>query len=187
MEKAVRWVCMETGTAAKLYFDTWKQYLKDGTLYFSTGLNKLSKKTPPAGGTASALTNGQADNFVFAPDGIYFRLHSKGSNAYYGIVRAPYNAVPQGSGGRARLKDSDMKQIAAPGTAGIDAAADPKLDFRGSGDLFSTLNVSRDFIAYMRRGKLNILGTPEAGTTGLGIVHPRPGRVHPPLKRFAVN
>ena len=142
-----------TGTGAKLYFANWKRYLKDNTLYYYSGrsLTQLFKRTPPGVGTNVTLTYGQADNFVFAPDGIYFRLRSKGHNAYFGIERVPYNVTHRGSGGGARLNYWDMEQIAAPGTAGINAAAGPKWDFAGSDDRFNTLNVSRDFIAYMRR------------------------------------
>lgn len=100
-----------TGGSSVLYFSEGrKRYLKDHTLYFSEGTSipNLSRQTPPGTGPVETLSNKKADNFVFAPEAIYFRLEEKSDGSdYYGIRRANYDVTPQGTGKDARLNDTD--------------------------------------------------------------------------------
>ena len=160
------------GAGEVLYFDRWKRYLKGNTLYFSalSDFRNLSRKTPPDSGTTVTLVNALGDGFVFAPDGIYFRLHIRAGGrtaGYYGIVRVDYSFTPQVTWRGTHPNDADMKEIAAPGPGGRDAAGQVEWDYSGSGDYFNVLNVSRDFIAYVRRG-VNYSGD---RLTGLNVVH----------------
>ena len=143
------------GSSPTLYFDGRKRHLMGNTLYYSTDSTTLGKKSLPSASTTTTITARQADNFVFAPDGIYFRLHTKGSGrnsqSYYGIVKARYDVAPQGTGNNARLTDAE--EIISP--TNPEAAVDPiSSTVSGSGrtrisDDFPTLNVSRNFIAYL--------------------------------------
>ena len=175
-----------TGENAVLYFDSGKKYLKDDTLYFSTGLSNLAKKSLAGGGggSPSVITSRQADNFVFAPEGIYFRLAEAltGTGPGGGIVRVDYNAEPEVSGNDARLKKTDMEEIVNPGSNGIHQASAIKklvffnkmLDDPPSKDFYSisfnTLNVSRDFVAYIRRSIDNNNGANRILDGGLNVI-----------------
>ena len=180
---------------AVLYFDGRQQYLKENTRYFSKdSFDNLSKQTPAAGGSITALTNMQADNFVFAPEGIYFRLRVAASGfGIYGIAKVGYDASPDGTGAAARLKNTDMHNVVDPGTNITHRASEPTtwVSLSGSGTSsrinsyqFNTLNVSKDFIAYIGRsiddtssllpGGLNVVsrnadryGTPRTVRAGL--------------------
>lgn len=172
-----------TGTNAKLYFfDGRQQYRKNAAHYFSQGrfdnLSNLSKRTLP-GGSVTALTNGQADNFVFAPEGIYFRLKAAaaGVAGAYGIVKVGYDAPPEGSGAAARLKNTDMRKVVDPDTpgAGYPASSPNVVSLTGgpvgiTNYVFSTLNVSKDFIAYIGRSIDNRGGTSHLLPGGLNVV-----------------
>ena len=173
-----------TGENAVLYFDSGKKYLKDDTLYFSTGLSNLAKESPAGGGSPSVITSRQADNFVFAPEGIYFRLAEAltGTGPGGGIVRVDYNAEPEGTGNDARLKKPDMEEIVNPGSNGIHQASKIKklvffnkmLADPSSKKLYSisfnTLNVSRDFVAYIRRSIDNNNGANRILAGGLNVI-----------------
>ena len=173
------------GNKAVLYFDGRQQYLKENTRYFSKDrFDNLSKQTPAASGSITALTNMQADNFVFAPEGIYFRLRVAASGfGIYGIAKVGYDASPDGIGTAARLKNTDMRKVVNPGSDIIYRASEPttwvSLRLTGARLIsyqFNTLNVSKDFIAYIGRsiddtssllpGGLNVVirGTEEYGT-----------------------
>ena len=150
----------EAGNKTVLYFDGRQQYLKNNTRYFSKDrFDNLSKQTPADGGSTTALTNGQADNFVFAPEGIYFRLRiAAGRLGAYGIAKVGYDASPDGMGAVARLKNTDMREVVDPGTNITHRASEPTtwviLGLSGARLInyeFNTLNVSKDFIAYIGR------------------------------------
>ena len=170
----------EAGNKAVLYFDGRQQYLKNNTLYFSKDrFDNLSKQTPAVGGGITALTNMQADNFVFAPEAIYFRLRVAASGfGIYGIVKVGYDASPDGIAAAARLKNTDMRKVVNPGTDIIHRASEPAtwvtLGLPGTGGSptinyyeFNTLNVSKDFIAYIGR---SIDGTSRLLPGGLKVV-----------------
>ena len=146
-----------TGERAVLYFDDRTQYLRNTTRYFSTGAFNLSKQTPPGSGEVTALTNKQADNFVLAPDGIYFRLRPTDDAAHgYRIMKVGYDVTPRGAGDAARLNDADMQSVVDPGADGTHRASEPNVWVVAGGQRFAlyrfnTLNVSRDFIAYIGR------------------------------------
>ena len=162
---------------AVLYFDGRQQYLKNNTLYFSKDrFDNLSKQTPAAGGSITALTNKQADNFVFSPEAIYFRLRvAAGGLGAYGIVKVGYDASPDGIGDAARLKNTDMSKVVEPGTEITHRASEPTawvtLGLPGAMRInyyeFNTLNVSKDFIAYIGR---SIDGTSRLLPGGLKVV-----------------
>ena len=149
------------GLSPTLYFDGRKRHLMGNTLYYSTDSTTLGKKSPPNANTATTITARQADNFVFAPDGIYFRLHASGvsSQSYYGIVKVRYDVAPQGTGNNARLTDAE--EIISP--TNPEAAVDPiSSTVSGSGrnsifDDFPILNVSRNFIAYLGRNSGDLI------------------------------
>lgn len=144
-----------------LYFDSRQQYLKNNTRYFSKDrFDNLSKQTPAAGGSITALTNMQADNFVFAPEGIYFRLRiAAGGLGAYGIAKVGYDASADGIAAAARLKNTDMRTVVDPGTNITHRASEPTtwviLGLTTGARLinyeFNTLNISKDFIAYIGR------------------------------------
>ena len=168
----------KNGSNTVLYFDGRKRHLMGNTLYYSTDSTTLGKKSPPNASTTTTITARQADNFVFAPDGIYFRLHTKGRNpqSYYGIVKARYDAAPQGTGNNARLTDADMLEIISPTNAAVDPISST---VSGSGrtrisDDFPTLNVSRNFIAYLGRnsGDLIVLDRNTTRVAKAGIYKP---------------
>lgn len=162
---------------AVLYFDDRQQYLKNNTLYFSKDrFDNLSKQTPAAGGSITELTNGQADNFVFAPEGIYFRLRvAAGVLGAYGIVKVGYDASPDGTGSAARLKNTDMQKVVDVRPTLTHRASEPTVwvtlgppgAMRINHYAFNTLNVSKDFIAYIGR---SIDGTSRLLPGGLKVV-----------------
>ena len=155
----------ETEDGGVLYFDGRQQYWEDDTRYFSNRFDNLSRQTPE--GTVTALTNGQAGNFVLTPDGIYLRLRTPaGTAGAYGIVKVDYDAVPRGSGDAARLGDADMRRVVDAGADDAYQASEPntwviledgkRINFYH----YNTLNVSDDFVAYIRR---SIDNTPAGG------------------------
>ena len=193
-----------TGGSSVLYFsDGRKRYLKDNTLYFEgTSYPNLSRQTPPGTGPLEILSNKKADNFVFAPEGIYFRLRKKSDGSdYYGIRKANYDVTPRGSGEDARLNENNSVEIVPPGTDGAYHADSPTVwaSFKSDGTNFNldthyvnTLNVSKNFIAYITRGRggldvgsgLNVVERPDPSGT-----FQAPRTVRSQLSRFnlAIN
>ena len=167
-----------TGKDAMLYFDDRQQYLKNDTRYFSSGPLNLSRQTAAAGGSTAALTDEQADNFVLTPRGIYFRLRAAatGVAGAYGIVKVGYDAVPEVTGGDARLKNADMEKVVDPDSDISYRASSPTnwVTLNGPGRInaydFNTLNVSGDFIAYIGRSIDNSGGTSRLLPGGLNVV-----------------
>ena len=145
-----------------LYFDDKQQYLKENTRYFSKDrFDNLSKQTLDDDGSTTSLTNMQADNFVFAPEGIYFRLRVAASGfGIYGIAKVGYDADPEGTENNARLRNTDMQKVVDPSTNIIHRASEPTIwvslnrsesSLKINSYQFNTLNVSKDFIAYIGR------------------------------------
>ena len=185
----------KTENKTVLYFDDKQQYLKENTRYFSKDrFDNLSKQTLDDDDSTTSLTNMQADNFVFAPEGIYFRLRVAATGfGIYGIAKVGYDASPDGIAAAARLKNTDMRKVVDPGTNITHQASEPtiwvSLNLSGRSSRinsyqFNTLNVSKDFIAYIGRsiddassllpGGLNVVsrsadryGTPRTVRAGL--------------------
>ena len=152
----------KTENKTVLYFDDRQQYLKENTRYFSKDrFDNLSKQTLDDDDSTTSLTNMQADNFVFAPEGIYFRLRVAASGfGIYGIAKVGYDASPEGTENNARLKNTDMRKVVDPGTNITHRASEPTIwvslghfgrSSRINSYQFNTLNVSKDFIAYIGR------------------------------------
>lgn len=177
----------KTENKTVLYFDDKQQYLKENTRYFSKDrFDNLSKQTLADDGSTTSLTNMQADNFVFSPEGIYFRLRAAASGlSAYGIVKVSYDAESEGTGNAARLKNTDMRKVVDPSANITHQASEPttwvSLNRLGESSRinsyqFNTLNVSKDFIAYIGRS-IDIDGD-ESNLLpgGLNVVHRGPDR-----------
>ena len=155
----------KTESKTVLYFDDKQQYLKENTRYFSKDrFDNLSKQNIADDDNTTSLTNMQADNFVFAPDGIYFRLRVAANGlGIYGIVKVGYDVDPEGTGNAARLKNTDMRKVVDPATNIAHRASEPttwvslnrsdrsERSSRINSYQFNTLNVSKDFIVYIGR------------------------------------
>ena len=171
-----------SGENAVLYFDSRKKHLEDDTLYFSGGLSNLSTQSLSGDDGPSVLTSGQADNFVFTPEGIYFRLREalsgRGAGGLYGIMKVDYDAEPQGTGAAARLEAEDIEEVVNPGANGIHQSSEPKVRVLYDSSRspaysfysFNTLNVSRDFVAYIRRSIDNDNGANRILEGGLNVI-----------------
>ena len=186
----------KTENKTVLYFDDKQQYLKENTRYFSKDrFDNLSKQTLADDGSTTSLTNMQADNFVFAPEGIYFRLRVAVSGfGIYGIAKVGYDADPEGTGNNARLKNTDMRKVVDPRTNITHRASEPTtwVNLNRSGRSsrinsyqFNTLNVSKDFIAYIGR---SIDDASNLLPGGLNVVHRGPdGYNAPQTVRVGLN
>ena len=92
-------------------------------------------------------------------------------------MKVGYDAAPEGTGDAARLKNTDMRRVVDPGTsgAGYPASAPNVVSLTGgragiTSYVFSTLNVSKDFIAYIGRSIDNSSGTSPLLPGGLNVV-----------------